>query len=173
MQSSKRAAETAKKTVHIAKNVIAKAKVVIEKAVQIAISLGKKAILLLKSLGALIVAGGTVSVVIIVLICLIGFLLASPFGLFFADETPVNNETLTWESVKTSLTTEVDEKINQIKEIGGYLVATEQEKQSVVQLKQFGYHLVYIHLKLIKKKLTVGLSVYLIVFKRKLPKQKY
>ena len=112
----KATAETAKKTVHIAKNVIAKAKVVIEKAVQIAISLGKKAILLLKSLGALIVAGGTVSVVIIVLICLIGFLLASPFGLFFADETPINNETLTLESAKTSLTTEVDEKINQIKD---------------------------------------------------------
>lgn len=109
-------AETAKKTVHLAKNVIAKAKVVIEKAVQIAISLGKKAILLLKSLGALIVAGGTVSVVIIVLICLIGFLLASPFGLFFADETQVTDETLTLESAKTSLTMEVDEKINQIKD---------------------------------------------------------
>jgi len=112
----KATAETAKKTVHIAKNVITKAKVVIEKAVQIAISLGKKAILLLKSLGALIAAGGTVSVVIIVLICLIGFLLASPFGLFFADETPVTNETLTLESAKASLTTEVDEKINQIKD---------------------------------------------------------
>lgn len=112
----KATAETAKKTVHIAKNVIVKAKVVIEKAVQIAISLGKKAILLLKSLGALIAAGGTVSVVIIVLICLIGFLLASPFGIFFADETPVTNETSTLESAKTSLTTEVDEKINQIKD---------------------------------------------------------
>lgn len=112
----KATAETAKKTVHIAKNVITKAKVVIEKAVQIAITLGKKAVLLLKSLGALIVAGGTVSVVIIVLICLIGFLLASPFGLFFADETPVTNETMTLESAKTSLTMEVDDKISQIKE---------------------------------------------------------
>ena len=50
------------------------------------------------------------------MICLIGFLLASSFGLFFVDETPVTNETLTLESAKTSLTTEVDEKINQIKD---------------------------------------------------------
>jgi len=111
----KATAETAKKTVHIAKNVIAKAKVVIEKAVQIAISLGKKAILLLKSLGALIAAGGTVSVVIIVLICLIGFLLASPFGIFFSSESPVNEDTIILETAMANLESEIDTKIEEIK----------------------------------------------------------
>ena len=80
---------------------------------------GKKAILLLKSLGVLIADGGTVSVVISVVIssnnfctCFILFLLASSFRFFFVGERSVINKTL--ESAKTSLTTEIDEKINQI-----------------------------------------------------------
>lgn len=112
----KASTETAKKTIQATKNVVKKTKVIVEKAIQIAINLAKKVVALLKSLGSLIVAGGTVSVVVIVLICLIGFLLASPFGLFFADETPVMEETMTLSSAKDKLSAEVDEKINQIKD---------------------------------------------------------
>ena len=54
-------------------------------AVQAAITAAKAAIAAAKALIAAIAAGGWVAIVIVIVIVLVGVLLASPFGIFFAD----------------------------------------------------------------------------------------
>lgn len=51
-----------------------------------AIAAVKAAVVAIKSLVAAIAAGGWAAIVIVVLICIIGLLIASPFGLFFAGD---------------------------------------------------------------------------------------
>lgn len=78
-KASQRAAQAARVT--------ARAAVVTAKAAaKAAVAAGKAAVAGIKSLAAAIAAGGWVAVVIVILICLIGLLVASPFGIFFAED---------------------------------------------------------------------------------------
>ena len=76
----------------------------------------KNLILLIKGLVSLIVAGGTIAVVVIILICLIGLFFVSPFGLFFSNESEITEESITLSSTMEKLNNEVEEEINEIKE---------------------------------------------------------
>lgn len=79
-QASRAAAKTAVKT--------AKA------AVKATIAMVKAAIAAIKGLVAAIVAGGSVAVIVIVVICLIGLLVGSIFGIFFSGEDSGNGYTM-------------------------------------------------------------------------------
>jgi murein DD-endopeptidase MepM/ murein hydrolase activator NlpD len=94
-QTSRAAAKTAKATV---KATIATVKTVVE---------GTKAVV------SAIIAGGWVAVVIIVVVCLIGLLVGSIFGIFFSGEdTRIGRSML---SVVSELTTEFYGKVEEIK----------------------------------------------------------
>lgn len=95
-KSAQAAAKTAKASAQAAR-AAAKAAVVTAKAVAKAVATAVKAIgAAVKELIAAIAAGGWVAVVVIVVICLIGLIVASPFGIFFAgnnkdtDTVPVS-----------------------------------------------------------------------------------
>ncbi|SMC62253.1 C40 family peptidase [Papillibacter cinnamivorans] len=86
-QKSSIAAQRAAKLAVQSARAAARAAAITAKAVVRAISVAVKAIIAaVKGLIAAIAAGGWVAVVAIVLICLIGMIIASPFGIFFAGE---------------------------------------------------------------------------------------
>lgn len=67
-----------------------------------------------KSLIALIAAGGWIAVVIIIVICMIGFILSSGFGIFLSDKQP-NSQGYIIAQVVSELNNEYLNKIEQIK----------------------------------------------------------
>lgn len=73
----------------------------------------KAIIAAIKSLIGLIAAGGTVAVVIVVIICLIGLLCASIFGIFFSSERADKKSYLMSDCI-TELNTEMDNRIKTI-----------------------------------------------------------
>lgn len=84
------------------------------KAITKAVINGVKAILAaLKSLIGLIAAGGTVAAVVIIVICLIGLLCASIFGIFFSSERADKKSYLMSDCI-TELNTEMDNRIKTI-----------------------------------------------------------
>ena len=103
------AAKMAKLSAIKAKAVAIKAKL-IAKAV---IATVKLAIAAIKSLIAIIMAGGWVAVVIILVIGLMGMLVASPFGIFFAGEDDPDYG-LTMQEVVAELTTEFYAQIDDL-----------------------------------------------------------
>lgn len=94
-QGRKFAIKTAKKTVHATKT-----------AIKGTISTIKAIIAASKSLITALIAGGTTAFIIILLICIIGLLLTSVFGIFFANES--KSRTMT--SVISQINTEVYKK---------------------------------------------------------------
>lgn len=94
-QGRKFAIKTAKKTVHATKT-----------AIKETISTIKAIIAASKSLITALIAGGTTAFIIILLICIIGLLLTSVFGIFFANES--KSRTMT--SVISQINTEVYKK---------------------------------------------------------------
>lgn len=67
----------------------------------------------LKSLVGLIIAGGSISVIIIVIVCFIALLCASMFGIFFSSEKTASNS-ITMNDCIVELNTEMDNKIKNI-----------------------------------------------------------
>ena len=120
------------KTIKTSKNTIKTTKIAMERGKQLAIKSAKvtvkglkaigKAILegtkafisLLKSLGAMLGAGGVIAVVIVVLICIIGLLCSSIFGIFFSSEKSDKNSYLMSDCI-TELNQEMDNRITLIK----------------------------------------------------------
>ena len=66
-----------------------------------------------KALIAAIAAGGWVAVVVIIVICLIGLLVSSVFGIFFSGEDSGNG--MTMQSVVREINTKYDDKLEEIK----------------------------------------------------------
>ena len=66
----------------------------------------------LKALISAIIAGGWLALVIIVIICVIGLICSSVFGIFFSNEKNSNNKTMS--SVVTEINTEFTNKIAEI-----------------------------------------------------------
>lgn len=112
--AAKTAQATAKATQRAvqAARVAAKATAVAVKTAAKAISITIKAIIAaLKGLIALISAGGWVVIVVILVICLVGILISSPFGILFnggADDTPTVTEVI------QTIDNELNEKISDI-----------------------------------------------------------
>lgn len=119
------------KTIKTSKNTVKTTKIAMERGKQLAIKSAKvtakelkaigKAIVegtkafisLLKSLGAILGAGGVIAVVIVVLICIIGLLCSSIFGIFFSSEKSDKNSYLMSDCI-TELNQDMDNRIQLI-----------------------------------------------------------
>lgn len=71
-----------------------------------------------KALIAAIAAGGWVAVVVILVICLIGLLVSSVFGIFFSGEDSGNG--MTMQTVVREINTEYDTRLDEIKSDTAY-----------------------------------------------------
>ena len=71
-----------------------------------------------KALIAAIAAGGWIAVVVILVICLIGMLVGSVFGIFFAGEDSGNG--MTMQTVVREINTEYDSRLDEIKNENAY-----------------------------------------------------
>lgn len=78
----------------------------------------KAAYTAVKSLVSAVIAGGWVSVVIIILICLVAALCSSFYGIFFSSETSQSGMNIT--SVIQQINNEFDDKIDEIKSSGSF-----------------------------------------------------
>lgn len=105
-KAAQRAAQAAKAT---AKATVA----AIKAAVKATIAAVKAIIAGTKALIAAIAAGGWVAVVVIIIICLIGLLVGSVFGIFFSGEDSGNG--MTMQTVVREINTEYDTRLDEIK----------------------------------------------------------
>lgn len=86
-KAAQRTAQATAKATQQAARVVSKTAVTTAKAAAKAtVSAAKAAIAAIQAMAAAIAAGGWVVIVIVVVICLAALLIASPFGIFFADE---------------------------------------------------------------------------------------
>ncbi len=124
-QTAKAAQKTAQATVKTAQRAAqaaraaAKAAVVTVKAIAKATALAIKAIIAgTKALIAAIAAGGWVAVLVIIVICLIGLLLGSVFGIFFSGED--SGTGMSMQTVVQEINTEYDTKLQEEKNSVSY-----------------------------------------------------
>lgn len=115
IKTAKKVAETstkvAKKTVQATTHAVKATAKAVKVAVKATIAAIKAMIASVKALVAAITAGGWVAVVIIILICLIGLICASIFGVFFSNDTGSKSMT----TVIRETNSEVYQKIEDIK----------------------------------------------------------
>lgn len=113
VKAAQRAAQAARAT--------AKATIVaVKAAVKATIAAVKAIIAGTKALIAAIAAGGWVAVVVILVICLIGLLVSSVFGIFFSGEDSGNG--MTMQTVVREINTEYDTRLDEIKSDTAYNV---------------------------------------------------
>ena len=124
-RTAKAAQKTAQATVKTAQRaaqaarVAAKAAVVTVKAIAKATALAIKAIIAgTKALIATIAAGGWVAVLVIIVICLIGMILGSVFGIFFSGED--SGTGMSMQTVVQEINTEYDTKLQEEKNSVSY-----------------------------------------------------
>lgn len=124
-RTAKAAQKTAQATVKTAQRAAqaaraaAKAAVVTVKAIAKATALAIKAIIAgTKALIAAIAAGGWVAVLVIIVICLIGMILGSVFGIFFLDED--SGTGMSMQTVVQEINTEYDTKLQEEKNSVSY-----------------------------------------------------
>lgn len=120
-QTAKAAQKTAQASVKAAQKAAQAAKATakatahaVKAAVKATIAAVKAIIAGTKALIAAIAAGGWVAVVVIIVICLIGLLLGSVFGIFFSSEDSGNG--MTMQTVVREINTEYDTKLDEIKD---------------------------------------------------------
>ena len=118
--SAKAAQKTAQATVKASQRAVQVAKATakataaaVKAAVKATIAAVKAIIAGTKALIAAIAAGGWVAVVVIIVICLIGLLVGSVFGIFFSGEDSGNG--MTMQSVVREINTDYDTRIDEIK----------------------------------------------------------
>ena len=99
----KLAEETAKRSYHTLKS-----------AFKITIATAKMIIAALKSLISLLIAGGWISIIIIILICLIALLLNSIFGIFFSSEPTGDPNNVSMSEVIRDINLDMANKIQEI-----------------------------------------------------------
>lgn len=73
----------------------------------------------IKSLSGLLIAGGTMSVIVIVIICLVGLLTTSVFGLFFSSED-IGNNGIKMSDCISEINLELNNKINELEDSDTY-----------------------------------------------------
>lgn len=99
--------ETAKEAAKLAKN-----------AFKVFIKAIKGAIQAAKSLVSAIIAGGWIAVVVIILLCLVGAVAASFYGIFFSTETSVSGMNIS--TVIQEINADYDNRIDELKASGNY-----------------------------------------------------
>lgn len=121
-KATQKTAQTATKAAKLAaqaSRVAAKATVVATKAaVKVTIATVKAAIAAIKGLVALIAAGGWIAVVIILIICMIGLLIGSIFGIFFSGEDSGTGQTM--QTAMQEINADYDSRMEEIKSSNHY-----------------------------------------------------
>ena len=124
-RTAKAAQKTAQATVKASQRAVqaaraaAKAAVVTAKAIAKAIALAVKAIIAgTKALIAAIAAGGWIAVLVIIVICLIGMIIGSVFGIFFSGED--SGTGMSMQTVVQEINTEYDTKLQDEKNSVSY-----------------------------------------------------
>ena len=117
-QSAKDTAKTINKSSQIAKETAKQSAKSAKKAARATKRAIKAMIESTKALVNAIIAGGWVSVVIIILICLVAALCSSFYGIFFSSEPSQNGMNIT--SVIQQINNEFDDKIDEIKSSGSF-----------------------------------------------------
>ncbi len=124
-QTAKAAQKTAQATVKAAQKAAQTAKVAakatvegVKLAVKAVIATVKAIIAATKALIAAIAAGGWVAVIVIIVICLIGLLLGSVFGIFFSGED--SGTGMTMQTVVQEINADYDNKLDEIKNSVSY-----------------------------------------------------
>jgi len=105
-KAAQRAAQAAKATAKATAHAV-------KAAVKATIAAVKAIIAATKALISAIIAGGWVAVVVIVIICLIGLLVGSVFGIFFSGEDSGNG--MTMQTVVREVNTDYDNRLDEIK----------------------------------------------------------
>lgn len=117
--ASKRAAAKAAKEAKRAAQATKQAQKEIRKGLKITAKLILRAIkrmaLLTKELIALLIGGGSAAVIIILVVALIGFLICSPFGIFFSGDSGGSKNEQTMSKVIEEINKEYQDKIDKIK----------------------------------------------------------
>ena len=117
--------ETARKTTYVIKKVFKTTFLSVK-----AIILGTKALILA------LIAGGWIALLIIILICLVGFLCSSIFGIFFSNENKINNITIS--SVVSEINKEMSDKIINLQQTNRHddykLISNRAEWKEVLSL---------------------------------------
>lgn len=114
-KTAKETAKASKRAVQVAKETAKRTAQGIKLAIKATISAIKGIIAGTKALIAAIAAGGWVAVVVIILICLIGLLCSSIFGIFFSSEKTSSNS-VTMSSVISECNQEFADKLQSIQE---------------------------------------------------------
>ena len=114
-KTSKETVKASKRATQIAKETAKRTAQGIKVAVKATISAIKAIIAGTKALIAAIVAGGWVAVVVIIVICLVGLLVSSIFGIFFSSEKTSSNS-VTMNEVVAECNQEFADKIQSIQE---------------------------------------------------------
>ncbi|TCX48943.1 NlpC/P60 family protein [Dehalobacter sp. 14DCB1] len=112
-QTAVKTAQSAKKTVQAARAAARTAAISVRAATRTMLATIKAIITALKSLTAMIAAGGWAAVIIILLICLVGLMSESVFGIFFSNEDTGKNTPVMSEAV-SRLNGEFTAKLEQI-----------------------------------------------------------
>ena len=110
--TAKATKEATKRAVQIAKATVKATAQAIKVAVKVTIATIKAIIMAIKGLVALIVAGGWVSVIIIVVIALIALICCSVYGIFFSSEEDVGDQTMSF--IIAEINMEFSNKITEI-----------------------------------------------------------
>ena len=119
--SKKIATQTVKNTnraINLAKETVRKTVVGIKSVVKVTISSVKAIIAGTKALISALIAGGWIAVIIIIVICLIGLLCSSMFGIFLSSENTGNS--MTMNDVIKEINKEMADKIQNIKDTNIY-----------------------------------------------------
>lgn len=115
----KNAVAAAKATQQTARVTARSAVITAKSAAKAAVAAGKAAIAAVKSLLAAIAAGGWIAVVIVILICIVGLLVASPFGVFFAGDDEETGS-VSPASAVTQISGELADHLNSLWMTGAY-----------------------------------------------------
>ena len=116
--AAKASVKAAQRTAQAARVTARAAIVAVKAAVKATIAAVKAIIAGTKALIAAIAAGGWIAVIVILVICLIGMLVGSVFGIFFSGEDSGNG--MTMQTVVREINTEYDSRLDEIKNENAY-----------------------------------------------------
>lgn len=112
IKTSKQASSTSQKTVKTSAQAVQKVKNAAQTVVKATTKAVKATVTAVKSVSAAIIAGGWISVAVIIVMCFVGFIASSAYGVFFSGED--SGSGMTMQTVVHELNTEYDNKLLEI-----------------------------------------------------------
>ena len=128
-QTSSHAVQAAKHTVYYARTAAIRTAQTAKKAFKAATSAIKSIIAAAKALTAALIAGGWIAVMMIVIICLVGLIVGSGFGIFVSGEDSGTGQTM--QTAVQEINAEYQEKLDEIKASYAYDVLEMHGSQAV------------------------------------------